>query len=197
MEAQSISQSVSTVTSSLQALRVSRKKKKCCPENMWNYLPRDVGRIICLLLGDIDMFGYLRAISKDWVIFGDEQIYEEVATRVYLKQTKRKQLNVDRWGNWLGMLTHRPRIRTNGFYSLRTSYWKPPCNDAFWEEKKHEFTEVKFFRHFRFFNDGTCLYALNNLPPRDMRAQLEAEKLIDRKGGTTVTTPATTTLCGS
>lgn len=148
---------------------------------MWNFLPRDVGRIVCIMLGDVDMLGYLKVISKEWVIYGDEQIYQEVATRIYLSQTDKKLLNVHKWGSWLDMLIRRPRLRTNGFYSLRTSYWKPPCNDAFWEEKKVEYTEVKFFRHFRFFNDGTCLYAMNNVPPRDMRLQLEAEKLIHKK----------------
>jgi hypothetical protein len=134
---------VSALSTSLEAVGLSKKKKNKCPTDMWNFLPRDVGRIICLLLGDVDMLGYLLQIAKEWVIFGDEQIYQELATRVYLSQTNKKLLNVHKWGNWLGMLMHRPRIRTNGFYSLRTSYWKPPCNDAFWEEKKREFTEVR------------------------------------------------------
>lgn len=75
---------------------ISKRKKKC-PENMWNYLPRDVGRIVCMLLGDVDMLGYLLFIAKEWVIFGDEQIYRDVATRVYISQTGRQLLNVQRW----------------------------------------------------------------------------------------------------
>lgn len=129
--------------SSLETAAPILKKKKNRPLiNMWNYLPRDVGRIVCLILGDVDMLGYLKVISKEWVIYGDEQIYQEVATRIYLSQTDKKLLNVHKWGSWLDMLIHRPRLRTNGFYSLRTSYWKPPCNDAFWEDKKVEHTEV-------------------------------------------------------
>ena len=91
------------------------------------------------------MLGYLNAISTEWVIHADELIYQEVATRIYLSQTDKKLLNVHKWGTWLNMLKNRPRLRTNGFYSLRTSYWKPPCNDAFWEEKKREFTEVSHY----------------------------------------------------
>ena len=41
--------------------------------------------------------------------------------------------------------------------------------------------QVKFFRYFRFYNDGSCLYALNNVPPRDMLAMLQAEKVIAKK----------------
>ena len=149
MEDMSDKQEVETsaLTASLEAMVLphvnSNNKKKNRPEeNMWTYLPRDVGRIICIFLGNIDMLGYLLRISKEWVIFGDEQIHQEFATRVYSGQTNKKLLKVQKWGSWLEMLIHRARIRTNGFYALRTSYCKPPCNDAFWEEKKLEYTEV-------------------------------------------------------
>lgn len=135
-----------------------KKKKHPPPANMWNYLPREVGRVVCLLLGDVDMLGYLLCVSREWVIFGDEKIYEEVASRVYLSQTDKKLLNVSKWGSWREMLVYRPRIRTNGFYSLRTSYFKPPCNDAFWEEKKYEYTEVRLRQHELLLQQG--LYCL-------------------------------------
>jgi len=171
-----------TVLVSTNEAKQSKKKKNSkCLENLWNYLPRDLGRLICDILGDVDMIGYLRLIAKEWVIQGDEKIHENIARRIYIGQTRKGLVSVQKWGSWLDMLVHRPRLRTNGFYSLRTSYWKPPCNDAFWEEKKREFTEVKFFRHFRFFNDNTCLYALNNVAPRDMRGFLEEEKPIEKK----------------
>ena len=37
----------------------------------------------------------------------------------------------------------RPRIRTNGFYCLRTLYSRAPSNDSFWEEKITQSVEVK------------------------------------------------------
>lgn len=135
------------LSNSLEDVAISTKKKNKPAINMWNFLPRDVGRIVCQILGDVDMMGYLKVIAKDWVIFGDEQLYEEQATRIYQSQTGKQMMNVSKWGSWLDMLKHRPRLRTNGFYSLRTSYWKPPCNDAFWEEKRHEFTEVSVYRY--------------------------------------------------
>ena len=138
-----LTQEVISVTNDLENIVISKhKKKKTCPVNMWNFLPRDVGREICIFLGDIDMLGYLLRVSKDWVIHGDELIYKDLASKVYKSQTQNVGMNVHKWGSWLEMLINRPRIRTNGFYCLRTSYWKPPCNDAFWEEKKREYIEV-------------------------------------------------------
>ena len=136
-----------TITNKMNTLTISNNNKtnKNCSINLWNQLPRDVGRIICIFLGDVDMLGYLQGISKEWVIFGDELIYRDVATRIYLSQSDKKVINVSKWGSWREMLINRPRVRTNGFYCLRTSYWKPPCNDAFWEERKREFIEVSVF----------------------------------------------------
>ena len=37
----------------------------------------------------------------------------------------------------------RPRIRTNGFYCLRTLYSRAPSNDSFWEEKITQSVEVR------------------------------------------------------
>ena len=64
------------------------------------------------------------------------------------------------------MLSFRPRVRLNGFYSLLTAYWKPPNNDAFWEERRREFIEVKFYRHLRFFSGNRVLYSLDNIEHR-------------------------------
>eukprot|EP01033_Poteriospumella_lacustris_P007375 gene7375-5309_t len=47
-------------------------------------------------------------------------------------------------------------------------YSKGYCNDAFWEEKKFESVEVKYYRHFRFFNDGRVLYSLDVIEPYDV-----------------------------
>ena len=66
------------------------------------------------------------------------------------------------------ILINKPRIRFNGFYSLRTTYTRAPCNDNFWEDKKVESIEVKYYRNFRFFNHGSCLYSLDVIPVWDI-----------------------------
>ncbi len=113
----------------------------CEASSPWFTLPHEIAGIITDFLGDVDMCGRLNMISKLWAIRYDEFGYRKLCT-VYLLQTSKKKLDVDKWKTWQNMLTFRPRLRTNGFFWLRTSYWKPPINDNFWESKKHEFCEV-------------------------------------------------------
>ena len=110
--------------------------------HVWCSIPVEISDLILSFLGDIDMCGYLPMIAKESAIIPTETIYEQLCRRVYLRQSSKRLINVSNWGSWRNMLIYRPRLRTNGFYSIRTSYWKAPCNDAFWEEKKHEFIEV-------------------------------------------------------
>jgi hypothetical protein len=130
--------------------------------NMWCDLPTDVGAIVCEYL-EVDYCGYMLMISKLWSILPTEALYRRFCYQIFQSQTAKKILNLNNWGgSWRTMLISRPRLRTNGIYSLRTSYSKPPVNDRFWEEKISEFSETKFYRHLRFFDDGRLLYSLCN-----------------------------------
>lgn len=112
-------------------------------QSIWaTHFIAEVAEIVMEFLEDADMCGYLNCVSKDWVIKPTERTYSRLCHFIYLNQTERKLLNLDHWISWRNMLVNRPRVRTNGFYWLRTSYWKPPVNDRFWEEKRREFIEV-------------------------------------------------------
>ena len=52
-------------------------------------------------------------------------------------------------------------------------YIKAPSNDAFWEDRKHDFIEVKFYRHMRFLRNNLVLYSLDNVCPYDMYGRLK------------------------
>lgn len=107
----------------------------------WGQLPFElVDKVLCFV-GDPDMLGILRIASRN-TFQPSEAVYRFVSEYIYLRQCAKKRLIVGNWGSWKNMLINRPRIRTNGFYTLRTSFTKAPCNDAFWEEKKREFIEV-------------------------------------------------------
>lgn len=142
------------------------------PLNLWCDLPLEIGSIICEYL-DVDYCGYLFMISKTWSILPTKKVYHQHCLAIFLSQTFKKIMNISYWGTWKKMLIDRPRLRTNGIYSLRTSFWKPPVNDRFWEEKIREFHEVKFYRHFRFFNDEKVLYSLCNTSCYDIHPQLQ------------------------
>eukprot|EP01038_Epipyxis_sp_PR26KG_P008008 gene8008-10852_t len=146
----------------------------------WIFLPQDIVDKILIVLGDIDMCGYLKMTSKS-VFRPSEAVYKYLCELTYLKQTTRKLLKIENWKTWYNMLTHRPRIRTNGFYTLRTMYSKAPSNDAFWEEKKTQSIEVRFYRHFRFFDDGCVLYCQDIIDPYDMVKMLEHGKPINKR----------------
>lgn len=111
----------------------------------WHNLPHELVDKILMYLADVDMCGYILIASKS-TFQPSEVIFKFLCELIYLKQTRKKQLNVSNWGNsWKSMIIHRPRLRLNGYYSLRTMYTKAYCNDAFWEEKKLESVEVTFY----------------------------------------------------
>ena len=110
--------------------------------NMWNYLPQDVANIVVEFVFDIDCYGYLHCVSLSWPIKPNEAAYRNMCSLIYMSQSLKKTINFEKWGGAKQMLMDRPRLRTNGFYSLKTTYSRPPINDAFWEEKRREFNEV-------------------------------------------------------
>ena len=110
----------------------------------WHKLPIEVVDKILIYLADVDMCGYIVMASKS-TFQPSEVVYKYLCELIYLKQTSKKQLKVQNWGNsWMKMVIYRPRLRLNGFYSLRTLFTKAHSNDAFWEEKRFESIEVEY-----------------------------------------------------
>ena len=134
----------------------------------WHRLPYEMVDYILMFLGDVDMMGYLLIASRH-TFQPSEKVYEYLCSIIYLQQTSRKLLQVCKWGNsWRRMLYHRPRLRTNGLYALRTQYTKEHNNDRFWEEKDHRSVEVRFYRCFRFMDHSRVLYSLDVMEVEDM-----------------------------
>lgn len=155
---------VPIITATEEIVEVPNGENKC----LWLDLPPFVSDRILLYILDADAMGYLCIVSKNNPFLPREMVYKQICERIYLNQTQKKKMEVQRWGgSFRMMLLHRPRLRTNGIYSLRTLYTKPYSNDAFWEEKKLESVEVKFYRHLRFFDNGKVLYSLDVVDPWD------------------------------
>eukprot|EP01039_Chlorochromonas_danica_P001638 gene1637-1788_t len=149
----------------------------------WIRLPNELTEKILFFLGDIDMCGYLFMTSK--VVFQpQERVFQFLCELCYPCQlmTRQHPLRLTgRWKSWQEMLINRPRLRTNGFYTLRTIYSKLPCNDAFWEERQRECIEVRYYRHFRFFDHGRVLYSLDLTEPHDMIRWLQSGQPIAKR----------------
>lgn len=86
----------------------------------WWQLPHEIVDDIARFLGDVDMLGYLRMLSKTSVFCASEKVYKELCQRIYLAQTGNPvaETAFHRFHSWRNMLIHRPRIRTNGIYSV-------------------------------------------------------------------------------
>jgi hypothetical protein len=84
----------------------------------WIRLPIEVVDKILVYLGDPDMVGYLMVASKS-VFQPSERVYKFLCEFIYPRQTVKKCVVLERWKSWQHMLINRPRLRTNGFYSLR------------------------------------------------------------------------------
>lgn len=109
----------------------------------WYQLPQELVDNILMFLCDPDALGYLHMASKN-TFRPTEKVYCFVCEQIYAKQTSKRIYRIERWRSWRNMLIHRPRLRTNGFYTLRTLFTKAYCNDNFWEEKVNTSIEVVF-----------------------------------------------------
>lgn len=120
----------------------------------WPLLPQVLVDYILFFLGDIDMCGYISIASRSTFVLS-EDVYRFLCEITYPRQTSKKICRVQHWKSWKNMIIHRPRLRLNGFYSLRTMYSKCYSNDAFWEEKKFESIEVfLMFQPYNVYDSG-------------------------------------------
>lgn len=87
----------------------------------------------------VDSYGSLALVSPHWKHFTrTEAVYRRLCERLYLQQSKRKQLHLSRFGGkYRTMLEQRPRVRAaGGCYVLKYSYIKKIQRDM-WTEVRH------------------------------------------------------------
>ncbi|CAM9697819.1 unnamed protein product, partial [Choristocarpus tenellus] len=142
--------------------------------------PHDV--VLCLSEDALhQMMGFLNAddiaecqsVSKNWGFARDEEVFEELCRRTYLAQSSKKILNVQRWKSWHQMFKLRPRLRTTGLYTLKTTYYKKPVRDMSTNWVAGTLLEVTYYRYFKFYEDGYVAYGLTHENPRDFVRMLQ------------------------
>lgn len=169
-----------TVSNVVEETDIMNTKEKNCKEELhieggkWHGLPSDICDKIWYYIGasNIDMIGYISMASKQHIFRPTEACYRYFCEVVFVGQTSRGRLRIEKWMSWRRMFILRPRLRTNGFYCLRSLYSRAPNNDNFWEPKRTQSVEVIYFRYLRFFNNGSVLYALSTVEPHVMTRQL-------------------------
>ena len=89
----------------------------------------------------VDTYGTLALVSPHWKhVTRTESVYKRLCERLYLNQSKRRQLHVSRFGNsYRTMLEQRPRVRAaGGCYVLRYSHVKKIQRDMWTEVRSYE-----------------------------------------------------------
>jgi hypothetical protein len=159
--------------------------------SIWLDLPADNKELILEFVMCVDTLGILECLCLPETnpFLPTNVSYRLCCERIYYLQNVASpsiplRLNISKWnGSWKNLITHRPRVRTNGFYCLKFSFFRRPCNDNFWEEQNYDDIITKFYRYIRFYADGSCVYALDTVPPTSNTAwqQLDKYNIIPKK----------------
>ncbi|KAJ0411855.1 hypothetical protein ATCC90586_003008 [Pythium insidiosum] len=129
-----------------------------------------------------------------------EAVFETLCRRIFPAQCPRARhgrLQLRKFPTWLAMLQRRPRVRHNGFYFLKTYYYKKPELNMWTEIAPGTILQVVYYRYFSFQRDGTVLYAMLFKPPHDAGAVLRRARhhhyvaepepsAVDHGSGTTI-----------
>ncbi|KAL3916942.1 MAG: hypothetical protein SGILL_004945 [Bacillariaceae sp.] len=123
----------------------------------------------------VDTYGTLALVSPHWKhLTRTETIYKRLCERLYLNQSKRRQLHVSRFGgSYRRMLEIRPRVRAaGGCYVLKYAQIKKIQRDMWTEVPVGAILESIYYRYLYFQEDGRVLYALSSTPPHEMFRRL-------------------------
>ena len=130
----------------------------------------------------VDTYGVLALVSPHWKhLTRTERVYKRLCERLYLNQSKRRQLHVNRFGgSYRRMLEIRPRVRpAGGCYVIKYAHIKKIQRDMWTEVPIGAILETIYYRYLYFQEDGRVLYALTSSPPHEMFRRLK--KLVLQK----------------
>jgi F-box protein 9 len=123
----------------------------------------------------VDTYGTLVLVSPHWKhLTRTESVYKRLCERLYLNQSKRRQLHVSRFGGlYQQMLEQRPRVKASGgCYVLKYSHIKKIQRDMWTEVPVGAILETVYYRYLYFQEDGRVLYALTTTAPHEMFRRL-------------------------
>jgi F-box protein 9 len=137
-------------------------------------LPEEVMHQIFSCL-PVDAYGTMALVSPHWKhLTRTEAVYRRLCERVFLNQSRRRQLHVSRFdGSYRRMLEVRPRVRAaGGCYVLKYSQVKKIQRDMWTEIPVGAILETVYYRYLYFQENGRVLYALSSAPPHEMFRRL-------------------------
>uniref|UniRef100_M4BBF8 F-box protein Hrt3/FBXO9 C-terminal domain-containing protein n=1 Tax=Hyaloperonospora arabidopsidis (strain Emoy2) TaxID=559515 RepID=M4BBF8_HYAAE len=148
-----------------------------------------------LNLADILLIDILKWLDEDCVgicsctckrllhVARSEILFEAFCRRIYPVQNPRaavavarNKFGLRRFATWFNMFHDRPRVRYNGFYWLKVSYYKKPELSMWTDIVPGTILKCIYYRYFSFQRDGTVLYGMLFKAPHDAEAYIRNQR---------------------
>ncbi|CEG46985.1 F-box protein FBX9 [Plasmopara halstedii] len=114
-----------------------------------------------------------------------EVLFESICRRVFPTQNPRvaiaitrNKFGLRRFPTWFAMFHDRPRVRYNGFYWLKVTYYKKPELSMWTDIVPGTILKCIYYRYFAFQRDGTVLYGMLFKAPHEVETHMR-----DRRKG--------------
>uniref|UniRef100_K3X1T4 F-box protein Hrt3/FBXO9 C-terminal domain-containing protein n=1 Tax=Globisporangium ultimum (strain ATCC 200006 / CBS 805.95 / DAOM BR144) TaxID=431595 RepID=K3X1T4_GLOUD len=110
-----------------------------------------------------------------------DELFETLCRRIFPVQCPKvavaaaaDRFALRKFRTWFDMFYERPRVRYNGFYWLKISYYKKPELNMWTDITPGTILQVIYYRYFSFQRDGTVLYGMLFKPPHEVTSVLRA-----------------------
>ncbi|KAG6619543.1 F-box protein [Phytophthora cinnamomi] len=146
---------------------------------------------LMLNLADILLVDVLKWLDEDTVgacactcrrllqLARSEVLFEALCRRIFPAQNPRaaaaaahNKFALRRFPTWFAMFLDRPRVRYNGFYWLKVSYYKKPELSMWTDIVPGTILKCTYYRYFSFQRDGSVLYGMLFKPPHEVEPHL-------------------------
>ncbi|POM58841.1 F-box protein [Phytophthora palmivora] len=112
-----------------------------------------------------------------------EVLFEALCRRIFPVQNPRaaaaaarNKFGLRRFPTWFDMFHERPRVRYNGFYWLKVSYYKKPELSMWTDIVPGTILKCIYYRYFSFQRDGTVLYGMLFKPPHEVESHIRNQR---------------------
>ncbi|RLN58310.1 hypothetical protein BBJ29_002483 [Phytophthora kernoviae] len=150
---------------------------------------------VLLNFADILLINILKLLDEDTIgasvctckrllqVARSEVLFEAICRRIFPVQcpraavaAARNRFELRRFPTWFDMFHDRPRVRYNGFYWLRISYYKKPELNMWTDIVPGTILKCIYYRYFSFQRDGSVLYGMLFKPPHEIESHLRDER---------------------
>ncbi|KAG7390735.1 hypothetical protein PHYPSEUDO_006854 [Phytophthora pseudosyringae] len=112
-----------------------------------------------------------------------EVLFEALCRRIFPVQNPRaaaaaarNKFGLRRFPTWFDMFHDRPRVRYNGFYWLKVSYYKKPELSMWTDIAPGTILKCIYYRYFSFQRDGSVLYGMLFKAPHEVETHLRNKR---------------------